>query len=66
MPTYHGESQKKWMEKCIPFLKKEGKSQSQAVGQCLGMFKSAQKKTQAEEVEWDESGFETDWTIILP
>lgn len=35
-----GESSKSYMSRCIPTVKKEGKSQKQAVGQCYGMFRS--------------------------
>ncbi len=35
-----GESQSKYMRRCVPAVKTEGKSQKAAVGQCMGMFKS--------------------------
>lgn len=34
-----GESQNKYMNRCVPIVKAEGKTQSQAVGQCMGMYK---------------------------
>jgi len=35
-----GESQKSYMSRCVPQVKAEGKKQSQAVAQCLSMFKT--------------------------
>jgi hypothetical protein len=35
-----GETSKSYMSRCIPAVKKEGKSQEAAVGQCYGMFRS--------------------------
>jgi len=35
-----GENSKSYMSRCIPVVKKEGKSQEAAVGQCYGMYKS--------------------------
>jgi len=41
MPSVQrGEKSKSYMSRCIPVVKKEGKTQEQAVGQCYGMFKS--------------------------
>lgn len=34
------ESSKSYMSRCIPSVKKEGKTQEQAVGQCYGMYRS--------------------------
>jgi len=44
-----GEGSKAYLERCIPQVKKEGKTQKQAVGQCYGMYKSkwTSKKTKA-------------------
>jgi len=35
-----GESQKKYLARCVPALRAEGKGQKQAVGQCYGMYRS--------------------------
>jgi len=34
------EGQSKYMSRCVPAVKAEGKSQKAAVGQCMGMYKS--------------------------
>lgn len=34
------ESSKSYMSRCIPMVKKEGRTQEQAVGKCYGMYKS--------------------------
>ena len=40
MPSVRpGESSKNYLKRCIPTVKKEGKSPKAAVGQCYGMFK---------------------------
>lgn len=44
MPKYKGESRDKWMDKCIPKVEAEGKTKSQAIGKCLGMFRTYSKK----------------------
>ena len=38
-----GEGQSKYMKRCVPAVKKEGKSQKAAVGQCMGMYRSKWK-----------------------
>lgn len=38
------ESQSKYMKRCVPQVKAEGKSQKAATGQCMGMYKSKWKK----------------------
>lgn len=41
MPSVkRGETEGSYIPRCIRALKKEGKGQKQAVGQCYGMFKS--------------------------
>ena len=44
MPSVRkNESYKSYMKRCIPIVKREGKSQKAAVGKCYGMFKSKWK-----------------------
>lgn len=41
MPSVRkSEGQSSYMKRCVPAVKKEGKSQKAAVGQCMGMYKS--------------------------
>ena len=41
MPSVRkNESQSKYMSRCVPVVKAEGKSQKAAVGQCMGMYRS--------------------------
>ncbi len=45
MPTpKEGEDRKSFLQRCIPIVIKEGKSQKEAAGQCGGVFDSAKKK----------------------
>lgn len=45
MPTRKaGESKADYLKRCIPVVKKEGASQKQAVGKCMGMARSNTKK----------------------
>ena len=44
MPSVQkGEKKNHYMHRCVPMLVKEGKSQEQAVAQCLNMFKQKWK-----------------------
>ena len=38
------ESESDWMKRCVPFVMREGKTNEQAVGQCMGMFNKSIKK----------------------
>ncbi len=44
-----GESESEYVARCVPIVMKEGKTQDQALGQCYGMYRTAQghKKAQA-------------------
>lgn len=39
-----GQSKDEWMQVCVPYLRKEGKKQKQAVGQCMGMWRQHKKE----------------------
>lgn len=54
MPEHiKGESREEWMERCIPVVIKEGKTQEEASGQCGGMYDSwkEEDKTKATKKE---------------
>jgi len=38
-----GESQSKYVSRCVPYVMKEGKTQDQALGKCYGMFRHKRK-----------------------
>lgn len=42
-----GESEQDFVSRCIPILKKEGKDQKQAEGECYGIFREHHKKASA-------------------
>jgi len=45
MPSVRkGESSKSYMSRCIPQVKKEGRSQEAAVGKCYGMHRQSWTK----------------------
>lgn len=39
-----GESRNEYVGRCIPVVKKEGRTQNQAVGKCEGMYSHLKKK----------------------
>lgn len=43
-----GESSKSYMHRCVPLVKKEGRTKEQAVGKCYGMFRSKWTKKKRE------------------
>lgn len=42
-----GQTQQEYMKTCVPYLRKEGKSQPQAVAQCISMYKQWKKRQRA-------------------
>ena len=68
MPSINpNESEQKYISRCVKFvMEHENLSQKAALGKCYGMYKQHKKAKGNEEPEWDESGWETDFTLILP
>lgn len=60
MPSVQkGEKQQHYMHRCVPMLVKEGKSQDQAVAQCLNMFRQHWKAKGKELPDESSEAFQT-------
>lgn len=50
-PPKHGETKREFIDRCIPYLIREGKTKEQASGQCYRMWDSHSKK-KAKNKKW--------------
>lgn len=46
-----GQTKDEWMSECIPIVRDEGKTQEQAVGKCLGMWKYYKNESLIEKID---------------